>query len=336
MIPTLGSWSFSLVNDQDGRLNDQRAPSTLDFERSVYEASIKPHPIALKPLDTITVEDIEQWRRSLRTKPRKRRVGGTRRDPVFEVEAPKRMQPNTISRYLSVMRLFLGEAVRLNIIKSNPAENVKPPKQVEEIQKRVLTPEEQDRFLKTFKDGRLRMAMILGLHGLRRGEICGVRYEDFEEREGVPGIWIRRQVQELAGEIIVRPFPKGKKVRWVALDEDGAALFAGEKKRGYVIATTDGKPIWPHNLNRDIKNQIEDSEWKGIHPHDLRSSTAMSILRSGTDIRTAAELMGHSPAVLAKTYARSNPDLMGNAMKNRRNKPVSEGNGDTNGGTKAA
>jgi integrase len=330
--PTLGSWSFSLLNDQTGLLNDQRAPSTLDFERNVYETNIKPHAIAEKRIEDLTVDDVDKWRRSLKTKAKKKRVGGTRRNPVFEVTAPKPMAPTTQARYLSVMRLILGEAVRRNMIPVNVALSVRPPAQNEEIVKIVLTPEQQAEFLKHF-EGRLRRAVILGLHGLRRGEIGGLRYEDFERRDGVPGFWVKRQVQELAGGVIVRPFAKGKKRRWVALDDDGAALFK-EKATGYVIGGPNGKPIWPHNLNRDIVNKLKGTEWEGVHPHDLRSSTAMSLLRA-TDIRTAADLLGHSPAVLAKTYARSNPELMQEAMR-RRKGPQNEGKGGTDGATKAA
>lgn len=329
-VPSLGSWCFTLLNTATGQLNDLKERTTLEMDRTVFETAIKPHPIAEKRLDQITRDDVEEWRRSLRTKERKRNIG-TRSEPKMEVVPSKPMMPSTVGRYLATLREVLSIAVQRGYIAMNPAAGVKPPKQLKEIEKRVLTPAEQIRFLALFEPGRERNAVILALHGLRRGEIGALRYEDLEDE----GVWVRRQVLEIPGELVIKNFTKNRKDRWVPLDSDGLAILK-RKTSGYVIATEDGKPVWPHNLHRAIKMILKGTEFEGVHLHDLRSSTAMTLLASGVDVRTSAEILGHDPAVLTRIYARSNQDLMRKAMQNRRKGAGSEPIGGANGGRNAA
>jgi len=43
--------------------------------------------------------------------------------------------------------------------------------------------------------------------------------------------------------------------------------------------------------------------------HKLRGTYGMTLLESGVDIRTAADLMRHDPAMLVRQYAMSRRDL---------------------------
>jgi integrase len=47
---------------------------------------------------------------------------------------------------------------------------------------------------------------------------------------------------------------------------------------------------------------------EGLKPYDLRHTAAMRLLQR-TDLRTAAEIMRHSPQMLLEKYARSRREL---------------------------
>ena len=46
----------------------------------------------------------------------------------------------------------------------------------------------------------------------------------------------------------------------------------------------------------------------------LSSTFGMLMLEKGVDVRTAAEIMGHSPAMLSRIYARSRKELKQEAL----------------------
>jgi integrase len=80
--------------------------------------------------------------------------------------------------------------VRRRIIRSNPAAEVKPPKNRKRDMD-VLAPEQVKRLLETVRGSRWEAVFILGATcGLRIGEALGLRYEDVDLVEGT--VTVRR------------------------------------------------------------------------------------------------------------------------------------------------
>jgi integrase len=306
-IPPVPLWQYvhGLCNRENGELRDEQAATTVSLLRSIYNKHVRDYPDALKPVSAWTPPMARAWAKS------------------------RGVAPRTLERYIAAMKGVFRRAKTDGLYtRENPFATVVAPAYDRESEKKVL-PRKSQKELLAHLEGRTRDAAVLWLHGLRRGEAAGLRYEDFDGE----GITIRRQVQELDTGIYVHELTKNTKRRWVALDADGLELMRrGQGQKGWVLPcrtnrkSREGDAIRkkygsmcsrPHNIYRDLVNAIAGTEWEGTHPHDYRSSTATDLI-SSTDIRTAAEIMGHDPRVMIKDYARSSKIEKKKAMDGRK------------------
>jgi integrase len=104
----------------------------------------------------------------------------------------------TIEGYRRTLRTALAAARRRELINTNPAEgrlDAIPDHRVDE-QLRIWEPEDAARFLEHVSRDRLAVLYELAAYsGLRRAELCGVRWSDVDEDGG--GIEIRQTIVEL-------------------------------------------------------------------------------------------------------------------------------------------
>ncbi|MDD5368057.1 MAG: tyrosine-type recombinase/integrase [Anaerolineaceae bacterium] len=146
-------------------------------------------------------------------------------------------------------------------------------------------------------------AIILTLidSGLRASELCSLRVADLDQKTGK--ITIRHGVNGGA---------KGGKARFVYLGKTarkGVWRYLAEREDGenseaplYL-----GKSGYP--LNRDLLRQVihaigEKAGVQHAYPHRFRHSFAIQYLRSGGDIFTLKEMLGHNSLEMVQHYAR--------------------------------
>jgi integrase/recombinase XerC len=279
-IPTFSEFYYA----QMPRLKKELSPTTYALYETVYETLVREKPIAVVKLDKLEPADVQYWLSSLQG-----------------------LKPRSAWRYLQCIKAILEYAHRTRLIPHNPAAPIRPPK-VEEHEKRVLDKESLEELLRLAMTARMRTAILLCAHGLRRAEACGLRHEDFDGA----GIEVRRQALEVNGEAIIREATKTGGRRWVPVSGELKALLASGE--GYVLKTSSGKPLRPRNMAREWTALVKGTAFEGMTLHDLRSSFGMLLLEKGVDVRTASEILGHSPAMLAKIYARSRKDLKAEAL----------------------
>lgn len=272
-------------------------PTTFAHAQTIYEAHIKGTDFGAIRLDKLTVKDVEVWKSRLRD---------TCKDA-------------SVKRYLSFLQARLAVAVDRDLILTNPAEKVKKPVIREDQEyKRVLSPEERQLLLDSVQHQQLRTAILLMLHGLRRGEACGLRYEDYDGE----GIEVMRQVVLINDVPTLQERLKTERShRWVPIVSAELITLLGSKPTGFVLLGAKGGFISPRLLrdwwDLEFRGKRRGKPIDGytagpfadMTPHDLRSTRGMMLLESGADLRTASEIMGHSPKTLTGTYARSRREL---------------------------
>ena len=76
------------------------------------------------------------------------------------------------------------------------------------------------------------------------------------------------------------------------------------------VFTQDGtaEPMFPQSPTRYFKKFGDRYGVQGFHPHLLRHTSASLSLTNGADMKSTADRLGHSEAVLLRKYAHSNPD----------------------------
>ena len=228
--------------------------------------------------------------------------------------------PKTIRNVHAILSAALHQAVRWGWLRENIAERAKPPRVLNrrvtapavEVVQRVI--EEAER-----RDPRLGpLLMLAALTGMRRGDLCALRWSDVNLDLGVLDV-ARSVVVARSG--LAEKSTKTDRSRKVALDPVGIALLTAHRKRvedwvtdaggtlapdafvfsPYVEATT---PFRPDNVTSFFIRVRDAVGAPDVRLHDLRHFTATQLIHAGMDIRTVADFLGHSdPFLTLRVYS---------------------------------
>lgn len=168
-----------------------------------------------------------------------------------------------------------------------------------------LTPDEVDQLRDNVPSPRLRNELLVKLLfncGFRRGELAKVKMDhlDFEEKS----IYIPPRKSPSGRWVTWNPDYVGFHLRnW---KENGRPSQTYADESDYLFPTNDSLHISGDYINQMVREAAEEAglqetiteyaDGRAVHKvtaHTLRHSYAMQMLRSGVDIRTLQELLGH-------------------------------------------
>lgn len=170
-------------------------------------------------------------------------------------------------------------------------------------------PEDAARFLRLRElalDPHLVAWVIALTCGLRRGELCGLRWDDIDLQQCI--ITVARQRITLADGRTVAAPPKSKSsARTLAIPADLANWLTAHRPAtgGYVaISATTGHPITPGGLDSAWRRAVRASGMPPITLHGCRHTCGAAAVRAGVAMRVLQDIMGHSSdAVTSQIYA---------------------------------
>lgn len=150
--------------------------------------------------------------------------------------------------------------------------------------------------------------------GARRGELCGLQWQDIDWKGGV--IHIERNLQYSPREGVYLTLPKTGKGRVVDVGTETLALLhrLREDQASSCVSqwvfTQDGTadPMFPTSPTRYFRRFGEKYGIQGFHPHLLRHSSASISLTNGADQKSVAERLRHSDAVMLRRYVHATPE----------------------------
>jgi integrase len=240
----------------------------------------------------------------------------------------KRLAPTNIRLIKTVLVQALNLAIEQNEITINPAEKVRIPI-VKRKPGRSLTPEEVRAVRAACEGHRYGLAIQLALMGLRRSELPGLMWDDFDEQAGT--LIIQRQIQrDPRKKQWVPVAPKDDSTRMLALGPKMTAALRQYRWRmaeerdvmewpnsGYIFVSVRTGGICPPSTIYEAFRAI--ALMAGIERarlHDCRHTAATKLLSEGEDIATVAEVLGHaSPQITAMIYAHALPHKVAGASK---------------------
>jgi integrase len=238
---------------------------------------------------------------------------------------------STLNRIRGTLRSALAEAVRDGYLVTNPARGLRLPgprnvhpvvwtKAREEAWRRtgarpavaVWTREHLASFLAQV-DGDPLFALwwLVAVTGLRRGEVCGLRWDDVD-LDGAT-ITVHEQVVVVDGQDVIGPPKSASSRRTIAIDPVSVKLLCELAARGHrtaafnpqrrVFTDTKGRPPRPDYLTRRFNALVLDSGLPPVRFHDLRHGAATYALAAGVDLKVVQAMLGHASIVTtADTY----------------------------------
>lgn len=245
------------------------------------------------------------------------------RDGLHAVDPSRAKRPlgrSSVANYLKPAQGVLELAVRRRLIGSNPFDVLTDddrPVRGEPERAHEWTTEEVDALIAasaSLAERRIAKAdyalllRVAAFVGLRKGELLGLTWADFEKDEGF--LHVRRQWTQ-AGEYGPTKTPAG--VRRIALPADiRDALISLRLRSGFsldehpVFASHTGSPLGHRNVSRRGFEPARDLAGLPGHLtlHDLRHAAASRLIRAGLDPVTVASVLGHEDAgVTLRVYA---------------------------------
>ena len=289
-------------------LDEYAAPrlreSTMSGYRIYAEQYINPR-LGSKKMTSLTTTDIQRMYTKLK------KEGRVHEHPEYGHQ----LSANTVRRIHTMLHRAMADAVRAHVIPRNPADGVTLPK-VNTTSKCVLTDKELDEFMETIKTDPLWYDFFYTelTTGLRRGEICGLMWSDFNERGGTLNV-SRTLHREKDGRLVAGDTKTYAGTRKIVLPPSMAELLRARKEKSFSPwifhdPLRPEAPINPDSAYRRLKTLLKQANPPNIPFHTLRHVFATRALASGVDAKTLSGILGHTDASFTlNTYTHVTTDM---------------------------
>ena len=283
------------------------APSTYYRYKRMLETRITPYfghykLNKIKPTDIMRFYDLlEEDTQIIR---RKNNNGKKTRKPLSQ---------KTILEHHRLLSAMLHKAVYWQLIISNPAERVQPPK-ARKPKRRYYDDEQCKILLKNLSSLgedqiKYKVAIILTIFtGVRLGELMGLEWQDIDLKTGI--VSINRSSQYLADKGVFTKTPKTESsIREVAIPDfvvslleqyklwyDEQKSFCGElwTDSNRLFVQADGKPMHPSTISKWFVKYVAQIGLPVINFHGLRHTNATLLISQNIDVAVVAARLGHA------------------------------------------
>ena len=215
----------------------------------------------------------------------------------------------------STLHAALKDAVQAHVIPRNPTEGTTAPKPNYKP-KRILTRAELDAFLAVVEQDEVWRDFFQAelMTGLRRGEICGLQWSDFDGNAGTLKV-CRTLHSQRKGEYTVGETKTGKGMRTIILPKTVADILRRRKADTisqwiFPDPVKPEDPVNPGSAYLHMKTLLRRAGLPSIRFHDLRHTFATHALTSGVDAKTLSGILGHTNASFTlDTYTHVTSDM---------------------------
>ena len=258
---TLGQWL-------DRWLTEYKAgtvrPGTLEGYRRYIEYYIKPQ-LGDKQISLISQQDVQRMYRRLKTE------GRIHEHP----EMDHQLSDSMVRHIHSTLHAALKDAVQAHVIPRNPTEGTTAPKPNYKP-KRILTGEELDAFRAVVEQDEVWRDFFQTelMTGLRRGEICGLQWSDFDEEGGTLKV-CRTLHSQRKGEYTVGETKTNQGMRTIILPHSVTKILRRRKADAisqwiFPDPVKPEDPVSPGSAYLHMKTLLRRAGLPSIRFHDLR------------------------------------------------------------------
>ncbi|MBP2653779.1 MAG: phage integrase family protein [Firmicutes bacterium] len=232
-------------------------------------------------------------------------------------ELKRGLKPNSINAEMTVFKQAMKKAVQWQIITKNPCEFVDLPKR-NEPKSSIYSSEQVEKFFAIIRDTDLYLPCMLGfMCGLRRGEICGLRWQDIDldnkvaiiahsyNRNPFTGKMELQEVKTSASKSRI-PLPNvvisALTLEQLKQKKDRLKYKTAYQESGHVWAQKTGQPHQPDHFYIKFRKILTAHNLPVIRPHDMRHTFATLLYESGLDDKAVSGAVRHSKASFTSDY----------------------------------
>jgi integrase len=268
------------------------SPTTVERYTELVRAHIAPRLGHLK-MRNVTTMQMQTFLDEKQTSGRIRGTGG--------------LAPKTVKHLYTILRKSFEYAVRCQVVKESKAAYLEPIR-INRPEIRIHSDEDLGKLYAEISRSRNRVAILIALGtGMRRGEICGLHWGDFDEKGHT--FTVRRSLARANGEVKEKSTKTGKP-RAVGIPESLLSIITEHKAdqaaagkptglNDYICQSPSGGRLCPKVLSTHfylLRRRV------GVEAtlHGLRHTYVTNQLEAGVDVRNVADQVGH--ASVSTTY----------------------------------
>lgn len=253
---------------------------------------------------------------ALGTVPLKRLTPKMVQEYYTETQRANGLSSNTMRRHHDLLSSALRSAVRQDVIPASPMERVEPPR-VRTTESYFYNNQELKLLYQKIEGNILELAVKLaGSLGMRREEICGLKWENVDLHRHLVLI---REARTAYGATIVQKETKNRSsVRTLYLPDEVYLLLEQEQARqqqerclqsptynptDHVILDAKGVPYSPNALSLAFTRFVKKNDLPRLTFHGLRHTFATIASCQGASLFDIGKALGHStPATTGRIY----------------------------------
>ena len=312
---TLGEWMDKWLDEY---MIFAIRESTLDSYRGMVNNQVKPF-IGNKQLASLTTADIQKFYNKIK------KEGRVREHPVHG----KTLADSMVRGVHMMLHEALDMAVKERLLAKNPTNGTTIPK-CNYPEKQILGDNQLETFLEAIRGQEYwcDFFYVEVMTGLRRGEICGLKWQDIDFEENK--LRVKRSVSvKRGGGVNIGETKTETGVRCIEMPPSVADLLKNRNQSAitewvFPAFLNPEQPIHPQAAYRKLKVILKNAELPMIRFHDLRHTFATHATQGGVDPKTLAGILGHTNASFTlDTYTHVTSDMqksasaiVGNMMKN--------------------
>ena len=301
---TLGEWLDTWMKDYKFRALE---PITYTQYTRIIDTIIKP-AIGQKKLASIKTPDIQKFINSLQ------------RDGIRQDSGAGGYSTAYIQKIRNMLHDAFDQAATNGMIIRNPVNGVEMPKQTKP-QIRVLSHDEQERFIKALDGFELRPMFMLALcTGMRRGELLGLTWDcvDFRNKTITVRQSATRYKDPVTGQAVhtIKEPKTWTSYRKIPMVDNIIPILKNHMQsqrvhmidpkwnpNDLVFCSSKGTIIEANTVNRYLNQIIKRAELEKFSMHALRHTFATRMMEAGVPAKVVQEMLGHKDVALTlNTY----------------------------------
>lgn len=217
------------------------------------------------------------------------------------------LSPKSVKTHMIIIQQAVKEALKSNLILTNPCEFVTLPK-MQRHEPNFYTVQQIKELFEAIKDEPMySLVYFTVIFGLRRSEVLGLKWDSVNLEANI--ITIKHTVVRFS-EVVekdqtktnasYRSYPLSDDIIKIlselkAKENENRRLFGAEYiENDYIFKWDNGKPYAPDYISRKFSKLLTQNDLPHIRFHDLRHSCASLLVANGFNIKDIQEWLGHA------------------------------------------